>query len=661
MSVTLLEVMSAARGRAACLAAEVAGYLVLGAADHVLGSPRDVSSEQVLLEGDGSVRVHGGHPTDEIGAERGLRRLLAALLLEASGVTNPLLRASRRAATGDVEAFVREVESALIPVNRGAGRRALARLHRDTERAKERGLLVLESEPAAHASEVHVEVAAALTRAAVPPEPEPAVWDDDAVASIEWSDAPQALAQHESSVECVDDIVVEFSPSAPSASEWLLDVPDLIVDDVMEEEPTRSLPDRVAEIGTAPESVVALRGRAPIQAPAERSSELTPVLGTLDLGQRVEPMEHTEPIPAAAWLELDVEEPPPAVARARSTEVTAPLPAVEVAEAPVVVEAAAEAAPEAPVVEVAAEAAPEAPVVEVAAEAAPEAAVVEVAAEAAPEAPVVVEVAPPAAPTPEPALAVRAEPAAVLPPVEAIDDSTLLERAQLEEASRVRSLPERSARRYAPPRYAPRQSSVDSLLESFAVGEIAPPAELCRDLKAIAGVEATALPPPVSELTPPAVAVDDPNSRPEARGAPQRPGVLVTALGLVVALGVAGSTALPGSVPALGSGASGLRAAASESIQRSARPSSCEAEIIVKDLPPGADVALRAGPERVNVQPTAIVGTRARFEALPCGEGVEVTVQKPGARQWLAIPVTASRLTPPEGKPGRVRVTLIAR
>lgn len=654
MSVTLLEVMSAARGRAACLAAEVAGYLVLGAADHVLGSPRDVASDQVLLEGDGSVRVHGGHPTDEIGAERGLRRLLAALLLEASGVTNPLLRASRRAATGDVEAFVREVESALIPVNRGAGRRALARLHRDTERAKERGQLVLELEPAPLASEVHAEVVAAPIPAAVSPEPEAAVWEDDAVEPIEWSDAPEVLAQHESSVECVDDIVVEFSPSAPPASEWMMDVPDLIVDEVLEEEPTRSLPDRVAEIGTAPESVVALRGRAPIQAVAERSSELTPVLGTLDLGQPMEPMDHTEPIPAAAWLELHTEEaPPPPIARALAAEVTAPLPAVEVAAALApqgVVEAPAEAEPEPPpapalqaVLEAAAELAP-VPVVEAAAASEPEPqVVVEAAAELAPE---------PQAPP---------EPVAVLPPVEAVDDSTLLERAQLEEASRVRSLPERSARRYAPPRYAPRQSSVDSLLESFAVGEVAPPAELCRDLKALAGVEGTAVPPPVSDLTPPAVAVDDASSRDVARVAPQRPGALVTALGLVIALGVAGSTALPGAVPALGSGASGLRAAASEAIERSAWPSSCEAEIIVKDLPPGADVALRAGPERVSVQPTAIVGTRARFEALPCGEGVEVTVQKPGMRQWLAIPVTASRLTPPEGRPGRVRVTLIAR
>jgi hypothetical protein len=56
MSVTLVEVMGAARCRAAALAAEVAGYVVLLAADQIAAAPRRVSAADVLVTEDGSLR-----------------------------------------------------------------------------------------------------------------------------------------------------------------------------------------------------------------------------------------------------------------------------------------------------------------------------------------------------------------------------------------------------------------------------------------------------------------------------------------------------------------------------------------------------------------------------------------------------------------------------
>ena len=71
MSVTLREVMGAARSRAASLAAEVAGYLVLGAADQA--AARAVTGDDVVLGEDGTVRIASGHSADDAQAEAALR------------------------------------------------------------------------------------------------------------------------------------------------------------------------------------------------------------------------------------------------------------------------------------------------------------------------------------------------------------------------------------------------------------------------------------------------------------------------------------------------------------------------------------------------------------------------------------------------------------
>ncbi|MES1187269.1 MAG: hypothetical protein ABUL60_25860, partial [Myxococcales bacterium] len=57
MTVSLLEILGAARAHAAPLAAESAGYLLLAVADHVVAAPRVVSADEVELMPDGSVRL----------------------------------------------------------------------------------------------------------------------------------------------------------------------------------------------------------------------------------------------------------------------------------------------------------------------------------------------------------------------------------------------------------------------------------------------------------------------------------------------------------------------------------------------------------------------------------------------------------------------------
>ena len=141
MSVTLSEVKRAARAHRAPLAGESAGYLVLAIADQVLQAPRLVQASDIQLTEDGALRVMSGHASSDVDAELSLRRALDELLLVASSGSAALTRASRRTAPVGLSSLVRELEAALIPVNRSAARRALARVHRETARALESGSL----------------------------------------------------------------------------------------------------------------------------------------------------------------------------------------------------------------------------------------------------------------------------------------------------------------------------------------------------------------------------------------------------------------------------------------------------------------------------------------------------------------------------------------
>ncbi len=144
MSVTLSEVTRAAKAHRAPLAGESAGYLVLAIADQVLSAPRLVQPGEIQLAEDGGLRVLSGRASSDADAELALRQALDSLLLVASSGSAALTRASRRTLPVGLAGLVRELEAALIPVNRAAARRALARLHRETARALASGVLPAE-------------------------------------------------------------------------------------------------------------------------------------------------------------------------------------------------------------------------------------------------------------------------------------------------------------------------------------------------------------------------------------------------------------------------------------------------------------------------------------------------------------------------------------
>lgn len=138
VGVTVAEVIDAVRRRKALLAPETAGYLVLGAADQVAGAPALVDEHRcgVLVDG-GRIVLKPAAPANQADAERALRRLLQRLLDASNGSAPALSTVAGLPAKGNVTILISELESALIPVNRGAASRALSRLAREAVRARE--------------------------------------------------------------------------------------------------------------------------------------------------------------------------------------------------------------------------------------------------------------------------------------------------------------------------------------------------------------------------------------------------------------------------------------------------------------------------------------------------------------------------------------------
>lgn len=144
-TVTFAEILAAARVGRARIAPEIAGYLALGVADALVGRAFALDAQTCLLTEDGAILV--GPPTaptaqtTALDLEQAARSLLGSLMDVARGGGATLIAVANRPASGDIGALIAEIEGALIPVNRAAARRALARLSRETAKARNEGHL----------------------------------------------------------------------------------------------------------------------------------------------------------------------------------------------------------------------------------------------------------------------------------------------------------------------------------------------------------------------------------------------------------------------------------------------------------------------------------------------------------------------------------------
>ncbi len=122
-----------ARGRAS-LTVETAAFIVLSAAEQLQSSPRAVDNAAIMLTEAGSVMLAESAPTDPASCDGQLRGLLTRLVAECGG-EHPGIDAVVFGRPDSPRTLAAELRAALIPINRGAARRALQRLHRRLEAA----------------------------------------------------------------------------------------------------------------------------------------------------------------------------------------------------------------------------------------------------------------------------------------------------------------------------------------------------------------------------------------------------------------------------------------------------------------------------------------------------------------------------------------------
>jgi hypothetical protein len=127
-------ILSAVHARQVPLAAETAGYLLVDLAGVCVSEYLAIEPSAIVVSEDGVVALVSAAESDEPRTEASLRAILGTLLA-AGGSSTPALQAMvERPAEGAVASFVAELEAALIPLNRSAGRRAVARLAREARR-----------------------------------------------------------------------------------------------------------------------------------------------------------------------------------------------------------------------------------------------------------------------------------------------------------------------------------------------------------------------------------------------------------------------------------------------------------------------------------------------------------------------------------------------
>ncbi|MFO0547062.1 MAG: hypothetical protein U0271_01675 [Polyangiaceae bacterium] len=373
-SVTLEEVLAAASVRAASLVPETSGYLALAIADASARLPFRLDDPMVSLSSEGTVKVARG--TFIVAPEecaRRVRDVLSRLLALSTGSAPALAAAARprKENPAGVESFVAELEAALVPVNRSAARRALARLARETVRAKEAGKLRRKRSARPPAPAAQPQPRAPEPRASAPAAKPSAPRAQEPSRPTRAQTAP-AVVLHASEAPAELVIDVDFGPEAPApaivaqpepqpvaAIALELDVevevereptPTAHCDAVYIEEPVAPAPVAPAPIAAAPAPIAPapIESRVAYEPPIEETSIDAPVEPIAIAPVAIAPVAAASVVPDAPALSAAPVEPAPVVAAAP----VEPAPVVAAAPAPVeparVEPAPIEAAPAAP-------------------------------------------------------------------------------------------------------------------------------------------------------------------------------------------------------------------------------------------------------------------------------------------------------------------------
>lgn len=137
--ISLARVLDLSRERDVRLAYEIGAFVVFEACEAVLAQPRAIRAQDVWVSPEGATRVAAGRPADASEAAAALAELLAAVLVvagqEVPGMLMHLVDVPQARALG-LAGYRDELEAALVPLNRAAARRVLARQLRELTRPK---------------------------------------------------------------------------------------------------------------------------------------------------------------------------------------------------------------------------------------------------------------------------------------------------------------------------------------------------------------------------------------------------------------------------------------------------------------------------------------------------------------------------------------------
>lgn len=302
-SVTLDDVFGVVEARRVPLAPELAGYLALEIADHTDPGGGDVDPQTVHISDEGTVALVRLKSNPAVGDAESSVRALLAKLLEASGSQTPALSAAaKRRTPAGLPSLVEELEAALIPVNRAAGRRALARLAREVKRVT---LGVGRN---------------ASTRSSAPPPPRRAVAKVVAPAprapSISFEDEAATVKRSNPLTESAPapEVARKPTPAPPAVREPTPAPPPVKRDDV--EELLASFDVKAATDREMSRDLKAIAGLSPTPPPpdAKTIAELTKDLGRTPAPRPDDSVEELLALADASGPVMPDEPPPPTVA-----------------------------------------------------------------------------------------------------------------------------------------------------------------------------------------------------------------------------------------------------------------------------------------------------------------------------------------------------------
>jgi hypothetical protein len=135
--VTAEELVRALKRRKAALPAEIGTFVVLETCEVMLSrGPATVRLGNIVISDEGVTRIEEAAGADEVGAARALHGTLTSLLVAAGPAPAPaLMRLVEQGPSGGEWSLAQlrdDLEASLVPLNRTASRRVLARLVRET-------------------------------------------------------------------------------------------------------------------------------------------------------------------------------------------------------------------------------------------------------------------------------------------------------------------------------------------------------------------------------------------------------------------------------------------------------------------------------------------------------------------------------------------------